>query len=152
MPLSRKAAPLLGLAILTALGLAAARPAAAQTSWNYQLFNGPAGDSFYVPSAINNAGTIAGTYSGQASSGAFIAKGNVFTTFGNGDTQLNGINNGGATTGYFYDANADVVTPFVRAADGTFTNLAKLDYGEVPQGINDAGKAVGWSTDIRPLA
>ena len=130
------------------IGLVAVCPAQAQTTWNYQVFHGPASLTLYQPNAINNAGTVAGTFSGQASSGAFIAQGNTFITFGNGDTQLNGINNAGVTTGIFYDANADVVTPYVRAANGTITKLAKLDYGDVPQGINGAGKVVGYSTDI----
>ncbi len=133
--------------VLTLLALTATRPATAQTAWQYSIFNGPAAGTFYQLNAINNAGTIAGTYSGQAASGVFVMQGSAFTTFGNGDSQLNGINNAGTTTGYFYDAIADVETPFVRAADGTFSFLPKLVYGDVPQALNDTGKVVGYSTD-----
>ncbi len=133
--------------VLTLLALTAPHPATAQVSWQYSIFNGPAASTFYQPDAINNAGIIAGTYSSSTSSGVFLMQGGTFTTFGNGDTQLNGINNAGDTTGYFYDAVADVETPFVRGANGTFSFLPKLVYGDVPQALNDTGKVVGYSTD-----
>ncbi len=76
-----------------------------------------------------------------------------FTTFdGTGDngggTTVNGINSNGAVVGFSSNANATVLTNFIRNPDGTFTTLnINNDPLAMANGINSGNVIVGTSSN-----
>lgn len=140
-----------GLASL-ALWACAAGPAVAAT-YSFQAI-AVSGDNFTQTLGIDNAGTIVG-YHGANTSATNPNKGFVFTqpnTFtdqnfpGSVQTQVVGINNNGATVGFFVDA-AGVNHGFERNGGGVFSavDAPGTSFNQL-LGINDLNVAAGYSS------
>jgi hypothetical protein len=117
--------------------------------------------------SINNRGTVTGNYvdSNNVSHGFLRSPGGEFITLdapgassaaGSFDgTFPSSINNGGAITGNYIDAN-EVIHGFLRSPGGEFTtfdapgvsSVAAPGYGTFPKRINDAGAITGHFTDV----
>jgi hypothetical protein len=146
---------------------AGATSAAGAASYTYVTVDGPATPTLLgtVVTGINDAGQAAGYYvlggtqPGDAPQNyhAFTvnADGSGFTTLDRPDywqTGFAGINNSGSIVGVSVSF-AGVGTGFVRAADGTFTDINPTSLHSVYSeavGINNAGAIVGYYTDVLP--
>lgn len=117
---------------------------------------------------INDFGVIVGPY--EDTSGKFVAHtavrfpDGVITTFevpgssmkagqGTLPTSFSGLNNYGATTGLWYDANYNFHA-YLRSPDGTFTDFEAPDsdatdefYGTLATSLNDFGAITGYYLD-----
>lgn len=115
--------------------------------------------SYGTPTAINNVGTVVGTYSTNEPSGRPVRwNGTVATELGNlgmyglvASGEVHAINSAGTAVGTMvkYVNNIDMGCRAVRwSASGTeATELGSLsDCGDMAYAINDAGIAVGYST------
>jgi hypothetical protein len=129
-------------------------------------FDPPGAHGFTIPSSINTAGAIAGSYFNangayrgfvRVASGAFI----TFEAPGAGTaarqgTLAYGINTAGAITGYYIDATNDF-HGYVRAAGGAFTTfeapgaLTGAGGGTVGESINAAVPSRG-TTGVRAMS
>jgi hypothetical protein len=105
-----------------------------------------------VAYAINDGGTIVGSYMDGSIERGFIRRGQVWTTITYPAanvfrTRLLGINNSGQIVGCYYDF--DVPGACYKGfllSDGTFTPIqAPGAFITTPTGINDAGDIVGWT-------
>lgn len=97
-----------------------------------------------IPTAINNAGQVAGQAGGQA----FRWENGVFTplgTLGGAESYANDLNDSGVVVGWAHDA-AGLKKSF--RWDGAMTNLDESTTLEgVAEGINNLGEIVGWRTN-----
>lgn len=122
------------------------------------------------PNSINSEGTITGYYADTKNviHGFVRSPGAEFNTFdapGAGSVAASGygtfpnsINDAGAVTGHYADAQG-VTHGFVRSPSGKFTTIdaqgagsvAASGYGTFPESINDAGALTGHYTDVHGI-
>ena len=143
--MSRRSVLFLGL-----LGFLLPAIAVAQTgNYNFTTIDYPGIIGNTIPTAINDAGLVVGSYTDtQSVTHGFIYSGNgQYTSFdapGNGTlgTYVYGVNNAGVITGYFEDSNG--AHGFIKAGQ-QFTQLDfGLDEATVVYGINNNGEVDGW--------
>lgn len=98
--------------------------------------------------AINNAGTITGSFSGPPNADVgqafFRTADGTFTNFtvSGGTGAGTAINSAGTIAGGYYTGTSSVAGGFVRATDGTITTFGEK--GEIsPYSINDSGAIAG---------
>ena len=104
-----------------------------------------------VALALNNGGTVAGTWSNTVISGAFVrgASGNIttFTVPGTTSTIPAAINSEGFIAGYYLDSRLRT-HGFMREAQGNITTIDVVDSQATrPNAINDSGTITGWYFD-----
>jgi hypothetical protein len=155
----------LALAAIVAAGVAGTADA---TSYTYVTIDAPAAPNLLgtVVTSINDAGLAAGYYvlGGDVSQGEAPQNYHAFTVNadGTGFTNIDragywqsgaaGINNAGAIVGVSVSYTG-IGTGFLRAADGSFTDIDPVSLNSVYSeavGINNAGAIVGYYTDILP--
>jgi hypothetical protein len=156
---------LLLIALAAATTLAAS---AGATSYKYVTVDAPATANLLgtVVTGINNGGSAAGYYvvGGDPSQGQAPQNYHAFTvnSDGSGFTDIDrpgywqtgaaGINDGGAIVGVSVSYTG-VGTGFLRAADGSFTDINPTTLSSVYSeavGINNAGAVVGYFTNTLP--
>ncbi|MGI4790272.1 MAG: hypothetical protein ACRYFS_15650 [Janthinobacterium lividum] len=149
------------LAVLAALGLVAARPVQAQTSYTFTTLDDPLAGTYAVNGGtlsgteawgINDAGEIVGFYDDSAGTHGFTeTPGGGFSTLPDpgalGGTGALGINNAGQIVGGYGDGTSSygfVYTPGVGFQKISDPSVVSADGGYTTgYGINNSGQVVG---------